>query len=354
MSSIELRDLSKSFGDGELFSHLNLTIDSGRLTVILGPSGCGKSTLLRLIAGLEDPDAGAILIDGEDVTSIEPRNRGVAMVFQNYALYPHLTVRENLGFPLRVARMPKQEAAPRVEKAADLLGLAGLLDRYPKTLSGGERQRTAVGRAIVRDPRLFLFDEPLSNLDFQLRNRMRGELVSLQRKLGKTMVYVTHDQTEGMTMADTLVLMNKGRVVQIGPPAEVYEKPANLFAAGFIGSPPMNVLRCQSSGGALLIDGGTIRLCDAPIADGIYLVGIRPNDLQVANDDSGASMKVQHSEFHGSESYLFGTIAGQALIACGRRSDSYPAGTEAAVRFDPARLHLFDPNSGKRVEPLSA
>jgi ABC-type sugar transport system ATPase subunit len=350
VSSIEFRNLQKSFGDKRLFSDFNLTIESGRLTVILGPSGCGKSTLLRLIAGLEQPDSGSILIDGQDVTRVEPRRRGVAMVFQNYALYPHLTVRENLSFPLRVARVSKQTIIAKVEEAAALLGLSDLLDRYPKTLSGGERQRTAVGRAIVRDPKLFLFDEPLSNLDFQLRNRMRGELVTLQRTLRKTTVYVTHDQTEGMTMADTLVLMNKGRIVQTGDPGVAYREPANLFAAGFIGTPPMNIFDGKCKRGDLSLGDTGISLCKIVVADGDYKIGIRPNQLRASASERGVALRIDYSEFHGAENFLFGRIGDQTFTALSTDDVRYVRGDEVNVIFPASALHFFDAKTGLRLE----
>lgn len=354
MSSVKFQGITKRFADSELFSNLNLDIESGKLTVILGPSGCGKSTLLRLIAGLEYPDAGRILIDEQDVTREEARQRGVAMVFQNYALYPHLTVRENLAFPLKVAKVPKQDAAGKVANAADLLGLTELLERYPKTLSGGERQRTAVGRAIVRDPRLFLFDEPLSNLDFQLRNRMRGELLSLQRTLKKTVIYVTHDQTEGMTMADTLVLLNRGKVMQIGSPVLLYEKPANLFVAGFIGSPPMNILSIRSDGDNLYIADSDTPLARVKLPVGKYHVGVRPQQLEVTASESSAVMTVDHSEFHGSENYIFGVVEGQRVTARCRRDAGYRPGEAVKLTIPTSALHYFHKESGARIEPEGA
>jgi ABC-type sugar transport system ATPase subunit len=348
MSRIQLVDLSKEFGSAPLFRQFNLDIPEGKLTVILGPSGCGKTTLLRLIAGLEFPDSGSILIGGRDVTRTEPRHRKVAMVFQNYALYPHLTTRENLEFPLRVARMPRQEIRDKVEKTAELLGLSEMLERYPKTLSGGERQRTAVGRAIIRDPELFLFDEPLSNLDFQLRHRMRAELVALQRRLGKTMIYVTHDQTEGMTMADRLILLEKGEIRQIGTPDEIYRRPADLFVARFIGSPPMNIFTGLISGRELRLegDGQTLATIDAP--DGSYKVGIRPNDLVTATD--GPRLTISQSEFHGSENYLYGEIGGREFCAVEKDEFTHQVGDQVAVRFAVKALHFFDSAGGKRVE----
>ncbi len=272
------------------------------------------------------------------------------MVFQNYALYPHLTVRENLGFPLRVAKVPKNEARQKVEAAAQLLGISELLDRYPKTLSGGERQRTAVGRAIVRDPKLFLFDEPLSNLDFQLRNRMRGELVTLQRTLKKTTVYVTHDQTEGMTMADTLVLLDRGHIVQRGDPGDAYRRPANLFAAGFIGTPPMNIFNGKCERGELFLDETQISLGKLAITDGVYKVGIRPNQLRVSTDDAGVAMRIEYGEFHGAENYIFGKIGDQTFTAISTDDVRYQRGDEVRVTFPAEALHFFDTKTGVRLE----
>ena len=326
MSRVELKDIVKSFDGNPVIPRLNLDIESGKLTVLLGPSGCGKSTLLRLIAGLEYPDEGKILLDGEDITTLESRRRNIAMVFQNYALYPHLTVRENLAFPLQVAKADKPRIDREVTATAELLGLTSMLDRYPKTLSGGERQRTAVGRAIIRDPRLFLLDEPLSNLDFQLRNQMRGEIKSLQRRLGKTMIYVTHDQTEAMTMADTLVVLEKGKIMQQGTPDEVYHRPANVFTARFIGSPPINILRGKVQDGLLLLDSVPASVCHVDLGDGDYLVGIRPDDLTVGDDSSPATMAIERVEFHGAVTYLYGLLGVHSVIARGGDRQHYNAG----------------------------
>ncbi len=350
MSYVELRDIVKSFDNNQVIPRLNLTIESGKLTVLLGPSGCGKSTLLRLIAGLESPDAGSIIVDGEDITTVEPRKRNVAMVFQNYALYPHLTVRENLAFPLSVAKVEKQQIDDKVGVAANLLGLTSMLDRYPKTLSGGERQRTAVGRAIIRDPRLFLFDEPLSNLDFQLRNQMRGEIKSLQRRLGKTMIYVTHDQTEAMTMADSLVVLEKGRIMQQGTPDCVYRRPANVFTARFIGSPPINILRGRISGGVVTFNSVSEPAGKLDVAEGEYLIGIRPDDLTVSASSKGTPLTVERMEFHGSVTYIFGRIGDQPVIARGGGEMS-EQGSNVHVEFKPEALHLFNAKNYERVAP---
>jgi multiple sugar transport system ATP-binding protein len=241
MASVVLKDVRKSFGSVDVINGINLTIEDGSFCVFVGPSGCGKSTLLRIIAGLEESTSGVIEIDGKDVSSAEPSERGIAMVFQNYALYPHLTVRENIGFGLSLAKRPKDEIKQRVDEAAATLKLEHLLDRKPKALSGGQRQRVAIGRAIVRNPKVFLFDEPLSNLDAALRSDMRMELTELHAKLKTTMIYVTHDQVEAMTMADKIVVLNGGHIEQVGSPMDLYSKPASAFVAGFIGSPRMNI-----------------------------------------------------------------------------------------------------------------
>jgi ABC-type sugar transport system ATPase subunit len=241
-----------------------------------------------------------------------------------------------------------------VRTAAELLGLSGLLDRYPKTLSGGERQRTALGRAIVREPRLFLFDEPLSNLDYQLRNRMRGELVSLQRSLKKTVIYVTHDQTEGMTMADTLVLMDKGRIRQIGAPGDLYRYPADLFVAGFIGAPPMNIFPARCRNGSLAVGDYRVELESLRLPDGAYQIGIRPGDLRACEPDTGFHMLVDHSEFHGSENYIFGTHGDVHLTARGELGESYQWGDKVALAFDIAALHVFDSQTGERLSGLDS
>lgn len=348
MSQVELRGIVKHFGDNVVIPKLDLVIPSGRLTVLLGPSGCGKSTLLRIIAGLESPDQGEIWIDNVDTTPREPRDRNIAMVFQNYALYPHLSVRENLAFPLKVAKVGKPEIAARVTATAELLAITPLLDRLPRTLSGGERQRTAVGRAIIRDPRLFLFDEPLSNLDFQLRNQMRGELRALQQRLGKTAIYVTHDQTEAMTMADQLVVLNKGVIMQTGTPEQIYDRPANQFVAGFIGSPPMNFLTARVLSETARTTAGEA-ICAAPgLADGEYLLGIRPDNVKVSRSGS-FSLAVERVEYHGSVSYAIGQAGGSALMAILTHGDEFTAGAKTALEVDAARVLFFNPQTKQRV-----
>lgn len=290
MSAIELRDLSKRFGAVDVLRPTSLSIGDGELVVVVGPSGCGKSTLLRLVAGLESPSGGRILIGGRDVTAVEPARRGIAMVFQSYALYPHLSVHENIAFPLRIAKVPRVEADARVRRVAALLDLTELLDRRPRALSGGQRQRVSIGRAIVRDPEVLLLDEPLSNLDAALRVKMRHELARLHQRLGATMVYVTHDHVEAMTLAERIVVMEAGGIEQVGPPLEVYHRPASLAVARVIGSPAINLLPVRidrvDEGGAWLRlpSGGTCRAAahvPAALEGAEATLGIRPEHLRV-------------------------------------------------------------------------
>ncbi len=288
MAGVVLKSLKKSFGAVEVIKGIDLEVKSGEFCVFVGPSGCGKSTLLRIIAGLEQATAGEIWIDGREVTGAEPSDRGIAMVFQSYALYPHLTVRENIGFGLSLARLPKDQIRARVDAAAAALQLGPLMDRKPKALSGGQRQRVAIGRAIVRDPKVFLFDEPLSNLDAALRAQMRIELTDLHRRLGATMIYVTHDQIEAMTMADKIVVLNAGRIEHVGTPMQLYNHPATPFVAGFIGSPKMN-----------LFTGETAR------ALGCTTYGIRPEHLALSPTAGTWQGKVRHIEHLGADTVIY-------------------------------------------------
>ena len=296
MGKIELRNVRKSFGSLEVIKGVDLTIEEGQLIIFVGPSGCGKSTLLRLISGLEEASDGQILIDGVDVTGKPPAERGLSMVFQSYALYPHKTVRENMGFGLQVAHAPKSEITEKVDKAAETLKLGPYLDRKPKELSGGQRQRVAIGRAIVREPSAFLFDEPLSNLDAALRVEMRLEIAKLHQKLKATMVYVTHDQVEAMTLADQIVVLQSGVIEQIGAPLELYRNPANLFVAQFIGSPKMNVVSAGSEGGKLVFGNGVA----APFANlpaGVAQAGVRARGSGSQGGRPGCSRR--HDRGHG-------------------------------------------------------
>lgn len=287
MAVIELKDVAKSFGAVDVIGRVNLTIADGAFVIFVGPSGSGKSTLLRLVAGLEDASAGQILIDGADVTQMGPAERQLSMVFQSYALYPTKTVRQNMSFGLEVARLPKAEIKARVDRVADILKLGDYLDRKPRALSGGQRQRVAIGRAIVREPVAFLFDEPLSNLDAALRVEMRVEIAKLHQRLGATMIYVTHDQVEAMTLADQIVVLDKGAIQQVGSPMELYQRPANLFVAQFIGSPKMNVLPVRPDGTHLVFADGSRADFGAALPTALAHVGFRPEEVQLAPDGQG-------------------------------------------------------------------
>ena len=325
MGKIELKGVEKAFGTVRVSQGVDLLVEDGSFVVFVGPSGCGKSTLLRLIAGLEDATAGAILIDGVDVIDQPPAKRGLSMVFQSYALYPHMSVRNNIGFGLRMAGVPQAERDRKVEEAAALLNLTPYLDRRPAALSGGQRQRVAIGRAIVRQPKAFLFDEPLSNLDAALRVNMRLEIARLQSSLGTTAIYVTHDQVEAMTMADKIVVLNAGRVEQIGSPIELYNRPSNLFVAGFIGSPKMNLI-----GGPLAAEKGAAT------------IGIRPEHVQIARDGDGWAGTVQVAEHLGSDTFLYIDIPNAGLFTARATGEfALEPGDPVRVRPDPHRIHRF-------------
>jgi multiple sugar transport system ATP-binding protein len=353
MASVAIRDVRKAFGIVEVIHGVDVLIGDGEFVVLVGPSGCGKSTLLRMIAGLENITSGEIRIGDRVVNTVPPKERDIAMVFQNYALYPHMTVAANMGFSLMLRRAPKAEIDRRVNGAAEILGLTPLLDRYPRQLSGGQRQRVAMGRAIVRDPQVFLFDEPLSNLDAKLRVAMRTEIKELHQRLKTTTVYVTHDQIEAMTMADRIVVMHDGRVEQIGPPLELYDRPQNLFVAGFIGSPAMNFLNgAIRANGALEFagDGGArLPLAAAPAgSDGRPVVyGIRPEHFVIADD--GAEAEVQVIEPTGSELQVAAKLHGEDIIAVFRERLNFKPGDKIRLKPDPRLAHLFDASSGKRL-----
>jgi multiple sugar transport system ATP-binding protein len=325
MSSVSLVEIGKQFAAHSVLPAVNLTIPDGSFTVIVGPSGCGKSTLLRIVAGLESPTSGQVLIDGADVTHVDPAERGVAMVFQSYALYPHMTVAENIGFPLKMARMPRAEIERRVGKAASILKLEPLLGRKPRALSGGQRQRVAIGRAIVREPEVFLFDEPLSNLDAALRTQMRVELAELHRELGSTMIYVTHDQVEAMTMADQIVVMNGGRIEQVGAPMDLYNEPQTTFVAGFMGAPKMNFLT-----GGLAKPFGT------------ELLGIRPEHLNLSDGPGEWSAQVRHCERLGAQTvYYLELPENQQAIAISDGERVHEIGTTVGLAPRSEKLHRF-------------
>jgi multiple sugar transport system ATP-binding protein len=324
MGQIELKSVTKRFGDVEVIPPLDLLIAEGEFVVFVGPSGCGKSTLLRLIAGLEDTSSGVIQIDGKDATALPPAKRGLAMVFQSYALYPHMSVRKNIAFPLKMAGMSPKAIAAKVEGAAKVLNLTNYLDRRPGQLSGGQRQRVAIGRAIVREPAAFLFDEPLSNLDAALRVNMRLEITELHQTLKTTMIYVTHDQVEAMTMADKIVVLNAGRVEQVGSPLELYRTPRNLFVAGFIGSPKMN-----------LISG-------APAAAmGAETIGIRPEHLLISPDKGDWQGRVGVAEHLGSDTFLHVTTDHGLVTVRGGGEVNLHHGDSVWLTPDPAHLHRF-------------
>jgi multiple sugar transport system ATP-binding protein len=354
MASVAIRDVQKAFGSTRVIHGVSVDIQDGEFVILVGPSGCGKSTLLRMIAGLENISGGEIRIGERVVNDVPPKERDIAMVFQNYALYPHMTVRENMAFSLKLRKAPKSEIEARVAKAASILGLGALLERYPRQLSGGQRQRVAMGRAIVRDPQVFLFDEPLSNLDAKLRVAMRTEIKELHQRLRTTTVYVTHDQIEAMTMADRIVVMHDGVVEQIGAPLELYDRPHNLFVAGFIGSPAMNFIngRIQANGQATFVsDGGvTIPLGqNAPVAsDGRPLtLGVRPEHFRVADD--GVPVEVVVVEPTGSETLLAVKAGGQELTCVFRERVLPKPGETIRIRPDTASAHFFDRESGQRL-----
>jgi multiple sugar transport system ATP-binding protein len=353
MASVAIRDVRKAFGAIEVIHGVDVLIDDGEFVVLVGPSGCGKSTLLRMIAGLENITSGEIRIGERVVNKMPPKERDIAMVFQNYALYPHMTVAANMAFSMMLRGAPKSEIEQRVAGAADILGLGPLLDRYPRQLSGGQRQRVAMGRAIVRDPQVFLFDEPLSNLDAKLRVAMRTEIKELHQRLRTTTVYVTHDQIEAMTMADKIVVMHDGIVEQMGTPLELYDSPANQFVAGFIGSPAMNFLKGQvkSNGSAGFVgpNGVKLPLASAPAnSEGRPAVyGVRPEHFTIADD--GAEAEIVVVEPTGSETQVFAKLGGEQVVAVFRERHQSNPGDKVRLKPDPALVHLFDEATGKRL-----
>ena len=371
MGELALRNVEKSYGEGtKVIQGVNLEIPDGQFTVFVGPSGCGKSTMLRMIAGLETVTGGDVFIDGQRVNDLPPADRGISMVFQNYALYPHMTVAENMGFSLKLAGASKKEIQDSVGRAAEILQIGHLLERKPKALSGGQRQRVAIGRAIVRKPRVFLFDEPLSNLDAALRVQMRIELAKLHRDLGTTMIYVTHDQVEAMTLGEQIVVFNKGNIEQVGAPLELYDRPANKFVGGFLGSPQMNMLPAklvsQSEAGAVIAmanGSGQITLpglAEGSLAGDITL-GVRPEHMSVVPAGQGFAAKVELLEHLGDVSILHARIDGVTktiAIKVDKKDAALPTGTpigvhavpEAAVLFDSAdRAVKFDRGGSRRA-----
>ena len=356
MSSLSLKDIRKSYGAVEVIKGVNLEIDSKEFVVFVGPSGCGKSTLLRMIAGLEHITGGDLQIGGKRMNDVDPSQRGIAMVFQTYALYPHMTVRENMGFALRFAKVPKDQIEQRVNEAAKILALDPLMNRYPKELSGGQRQRVAIGRAIVRNPEVFLFDEPLSNLDAELRVHMRIEIARLHKELQTTIIYVTHDQVEAMTLADKIVVLRDGRVEQIGRPLDLYDDPANQFVAGFIGSPKMNFLPASVVDTA---NGATVELkhhqgvrltlpVTAQVGEEVML-GIRPEHFGLPGaGDADLTLEVDVAEHLGSTSFVYARSEGEPLVIEREESRHEIGQRTITVSISGAKAYLFD-KAGQRI-----
>ncbi|HIY95448.1 MAG TPA: sn-glycerol-3-phosphate ABC transporter ATP-binding protein UgpC [Candidatus Rothia avicola] len=367
MSGVTLENVTLQYPGAERpsVSNVNLDIKEGEFLVLVGPSGCGKSTTLRMIAGLEDITSGTITIGGKDVTNVAPKDRDIAMVFQNYALYPHMTVRENIAFSLKVAKYPKEKRNQRVEEAAKLLDLTDYLDRKPKALSGGQRQRVAMGRAIVRSPRAFLMDEPLSNLDAKLRVQTRTQISELTRQLGVTTVYVTHDQTEAMTMGDRVAVLKDGVLQQVDTPSALYDKPANEFVAGFIGSPSMNLFRCSVDSAGAKMGNSVISLPDsvrAKLTGDTVSVGVRPEDLQIVGAGEGIPVHVDLVEELGADAYVYASIPRSVPVHLARPSSDRPAqvilrvpGRSSIRQFDQlniapqGNIHFFDAATGENI-----
>lgn len=353
MASVSVANARKSYGHFEVLHGVDIDIKDGEFVILVGPSGCGKSTLLRMIAGLEEISDGEISIGSKVVNDVAPKERDIAMVFQSYALYPHLTVEANMGFSLKLAKAPKEQTKQRVRDAAQILGLEHLLDRYPRNLSGGQRQRVAMGRAIVRNPQVFLFDEPLSNLDAKLRVQMRSEIKQLHQRLKTTTIYVTHDQIEAMTMADRIVVMKDGYVEQIGSPLELYDRPANLFVAGFIGSPGMNLIRGKVSTTEPLVfiadGGGELPLPDgAPVTRGAEVIyGIRPEHITIGHGTVTAEVVL--IEPTGAETQVTTMLGTDQLVATVRERLDLHAGDKLVMAPDLNRLHLFDAKTEQRL-----
>ena len=349
MAQVAIRNVSKAFGSVKVLHEVSVDIADGAFVVLVGPSGCGKSTLLRMVAGLESVSGGKIAIGEREVTNLPPARRDIAMVFQNYALYPHKTVAQNMAFALKLRKTDPKLIAERVKRAAEILDLAPYLERYPRQLSGGQRQRVAMGRAIVRDPQVFLFDEPLSNLDAKLRVQMRTEIKELHQRLKTTTIYVTHDQVEAMTMADTIVVMQAGRIEQMGAPLDLFDRPANVFVAGFIGSPAMNLLKGRVAGGGVDVDGVRMPIpLGSKVSDGQdVLYGVRPEHIELSADGFAADIKVV--EPTGSETMVFLRFGSGELVALFRERHNFRPGDTLNLRPRAEAVHLFDPQTGKRL-----
>ena len=361
MASVELKAVEKRFGETRIVKGLSLAVGAGELLVLVGPSGCGKTTTLRMIAGLEEASGGDIFIDGRRVNDLAPKERDIAMVFQSYALYPHLSVRENLAFGLRLRKLPEAEIAARVDEAARVLAIGPLMQRKPKELSGGQRQRVAIGRAIVRHPKVFLFDEPLSNLDAALRVQMRGEIAALHKRLGATMVYVTHDQVEAMMLATRIAVLDQGDLKQIGPPLELYRRPDDRFVAAFLGSPSMNFLDGEIVGGAFVVDGVPVRLPPAGAVPGRFTdtmaratLGVRPHDVGLAAD--GVKGEVTIVEPMGWETFVHVKTAAGVVVARvegAAAAGDVRLGDRVALALDGARAHVFDTDGKAILHPVA-
>ncbi|WP_102867069.1 ABC transporter ATP-binding protein [Pseudovibrio exalbescens] len=351
MASVELVNLSKSFGSVEVLKNLTLKIEEGEFVALVGPSGCGKSTLLRIIAGLEEESSGDVLIGGEFVNDLTPKERNIAMVFQSYALYPHMNVAQNMGFNLRISGFSKQEIKARVQETAEILDLVHLLDRKPSQLSGGQRQRVAMGRALVRNPDAFLFDEPLSNLDAKLRVQMREEIKRLHHKVRTTKIYVTHDQIEAMTLADRVVILNEGVIQQVGTPTELYQNPANAFVAGFIGSPAMNflpaTLKTKGEAARIELEDGSVLIADRKAhqpKDGKVLLGLRPEHMSLSPNaipDHSVRARVDLIEPTGAQNHLRVRVAGKSATVVDNTLTPVELGQLVNLQIDPAKIHMF-------------
>lgn len=347
MKEVSLRGITKTFGQLTVLDRIDLEIHSGEFLVLVGPSGCGKSTLLRMVAGLEPISGGDLVIGGERANELAPQKRNIAMVFQSYALFPHMTARENIGFGPRIRGEKAAETAAKVDHAASILNLHSYLDRYPRQLSGGQRQRVAMGRAIVREPSVFLFDEPLSNLDAQLRVQMRTEIKALHQRLKSTVIYVTHDQIEAMTMADRIVVMNQGKIQQIGAPLDLYDRPANKFVASFIGSPSMSFIPGTVADGFFCTGEGE-KIAVSATAKGARAAeaGIRPENFVIAREGAGLTLVVEVIEPTGPETHIYGRIAGEPVRAVFRERIQLAPGEQVPVTAGSEHIHLFDKESG--------
>jgi multiple sugar transport system ATP-binding protein len=357
MATVRFRGVNKSYGSTHVVSDLNLELPDGSFTVLVGPSGCGKSTSLRMLAGLESITSGEITIGDRTVTNLQPRDRDVAMVFQNYALYPHLTVRENIAFPLRASKTPRTAALKRADEVAESLGLGELLARKPKDLSGGQQQRVAIGRAIIREPSVFLFDEPLSNLDAKLRVETRTELLQIQRRLGITCLYVTHDQEEAMTLSDRMVVMRGGRTAQVGTPLEVYSAPADTFVAAFVGSPKMNLINGELNGGTFSAPTNLRLDVGHPRVAGAVTLGVRPDDLlPVPADDDRSGPRVKLIELLGPRAIVTLDAGGTELTSVveASRLTELREGASVTLQVRPDAAHLFDAQTGQRIVGTAA